>query len=210
MLVNPRKRRATKKTSGARRRRNPVRRMSAKQRAYFAPKKARRSRRRRNPVMAMNPRRTRRRRRNPIGGASFNPKRVLGDVVIPSAIGAIGAIGVDMVWNMLPIPAQFKVGPLGVAAKIAGAVAIGMIASKAAGKKIGAAVTNGAVLVTIYDVAKGMIRTAAPALPMSEYVSGLGYVQAGQFLPMSEYVSGGASASLSTAFADTESSDVIF
>lgn len=184
LLVNPRKRRKGK------------RKMTAKQAKYFSPRRKRRAaasspRRRRRasarraaaPV-ARRARRTRRRSvrgflKNTSGSLSLKPQTFIRETLIPSAIGGAGALGVDVAWGMLPLPASIKSGPMAPLAKAAGAVAVGLIASKVAGKKIGAQVTSGYLTVLAYNLLKGMVQKAMPQLPMGE----VGYVQAGQFLP---------------------------
>lgn len=215
MLVNPRKRRAKKRATA---KRNPTRRrrtMTAAQAKYFGPRRRRRAAKR-NPVRVRrarvaSPRRARRRvRRNPISLKKFNPKSVLNHAVIPAAIGGAGALAVDVIWAMLPIPATFKSGAVGIVAKIAGAVAIGALAGKFVGGKTGEAITVGAVTVTAYDILKNFVRTSVPSLPLSEYISGIGYVQAGPYIDggnVGEYVDGVGPAAY---LADPNYSDDVF
>lgn len=183
LLVNPR-RRKRKST-----RKNP-RRMTAKQAKYFGPRRRRRSRARRAVAsVARVARRTGRRVRRAVrrfasnrsGGISLKPGAFIRDTLVPSAIGGAGALAVDVAWGALPIPAAIKTGPFAPIAKIAGAVAVGLIASKVAGKKIGAQVTSGYLTVFAYNLIKGMAQKAMPNLPLGDY--SMGYVQAGQFLP---------------------------
>lgn len=188
MLVNPRKRR----------RKSGKRKMTAKQAKYFSPRRKRRAaassprrRRRASARRAAAPvaRRARRSRRrsvrsflkNTSGSLSLKPNVFIRETLIPSAIGGAGALAVDAAWAAIPLPAQIKSGPMAPIAKAAGAVAVGLIASKVAGKKIGAQVTSGYLTVLAYNLIKGMVQKALPQLPLGEY--GMGYVQAGQFLP---------------------------
>ena len=96
------------------RRRKPARRRAA-------PVARRRKRRvRRNPATSvgqrrtyartaqMNPRRRRRVRRNQLRGGRFTMNQVINDIVMPSAIGAVGAIANDALFTYLPLPMQFK------------------------------------------------------------------------------------------------------
>lgn len=189
MLVNPRRR----KRKAAKR--NPKRRtMSAKQAKYFAPRKKRRSSSRRrstaravaSPVARRSRRKSRRSSRsflrNTSGSLSLKPNVFLKETLIPSAIGGAGALAVDIAWGNLPfLPASIKTGPFAPFAKAAGAVAVGMIASKVAGKKIGAQVTSGYLTVLAYNLMKGVVQKSMPQLALGDY--GMGYVQAGQFLP---------------------------
>jgi hypothetical protein len=194
LLVNPR-RRARRKSSGRKRRRNP-RRMSALQRKYFGPKRRRNPsrarrrsrtssrRRRRNPV-AMNPVRrhrrrsvarshSRRRRRNPILGGGF-----IVSAAKCAVTGTLGALVSDMAWNLIPLPATVKTGAVGVLAKAAGTIALGMGASKMVGRKLAEDATAGALTVQLYSYLKPML--AGMGVP------GLGYYGAGYAL--NEYLS---------------------
>lgn len=185
MLINPRRR----KRKAAKR--NPKRRrMSAKQAKFFAPKR-RRSRRRStarrvaSPVARRSHRRARRSRRSFLrstsGSLSLNPSTFIKETLVPSAIGGAGALAVDVAWGMLPIPAQLKTGAIAPIAKAAGAVAVGLIASKVAGKKVGAQVTSGYLTVLAYNLMKGFVQKSLPQITLGDY--GMGYMQAGQFLP---------------------------
>lgn len=189
LLVNPRRR----KRKAARR--NPKRRtMTAKQAKYFGGgKTARRKSKRRStaraaasPVARRSHRKARRSRRsfmrNTSGSLSLKPNVFIKETLIPSAIGGAGALLVDVAWGALPfIPASVKTGPLAPFVKAAGAVAVGLVASKVAGKKIGAQVTGGYLTVLAYNLLKGVVQKAMPQLPMGDY--NMGYVQAGAFLP---------------------------
>lgn len=180
MLVNPRKRRPGR-----------PKKAKAKRRARRA-KSGKRIVMRRHSGWISNPkRRTRRKfRRNPIGG--FNIKSFSNNTLMPAAIGGIGAVGLDVILAMLPIPAAIKTGPFKPIVKIAGAVGIGMLAGMIAGRKFGENVTAGAVTVTLYDIIKGFVQKTMPNLPLSEYGDdGMSYVQAGQVMDngVSAYIS---------------------
>jgi len=184
LLVNPRRKK----------RRGGPRKMTAKQAKYFAPgrKSRRKSRRRRASPLARTGarisrplkrhRRKSHRRSRGLGGVSkMLPGNLLKGTVLPAAIGGAGALAVDVIWAMLPIPAGIKTGALGPFAKAAGAVAIGMAASKVAGKDIGGKITAGYLTVFAYNLVKGAVQKAMPSLPLGDY--DMGYVQAGQFIP---------------------------
>lgn len=186
MLVNPKKRRRGRpkvaKAKAKRRRRTGVRR-SGKRLSL-----------RRHSGWISNPKRRRSRkfRRNPIGG--FNIKSFANNTLMPAAIGGIGAVGLDVILAMLPLPAAVKTGPMKPIAKIAGAVGIGMIASMVAGRKFGEQVTAGAVTVTLYEIIKELVQKAMPTLPLTlkEYDDDLSYIQSGQVLQdngVSAYIS---------------------
>lgn len=150
-----------------------------KRRATKARKSSRRSRRRAKRTMTLNvnPRRKRRTsrrrasfRRNPISSR----RRGLGGVIgsgygnfmkdmYPAAIGASGALAVDMALGVLEpmLPTELTSGVLGSVTRLAGAVGVGMIASKVAGKAFGAQVLTGSLIVTFYDLLKTLISTGS-------------------------------------------------
>jgi len=225
LLVNPRrrrkhnpKRRAVAKSNPHRRRRrhNPRRRMTALQAQYFG--KGRRNphrrhrRRKHNPVSVRRRRNPARRyvtrRRNPSARGmmgAFSPRTLIKGTVMPAAIGAAGALGIDVIWSFLPIPINFKTGPMAPFVKILGAVGIGMLAGKFLGREIGQKAMMASVTVTMYGLVKGYAQAAMPTLPLGAYIDGMGYTQAGQFIPnesLGAYVSGvGSAHSTNTIYA---------
>lgn len=169
MLINPRR----KRRSSSRRRRTGGRRrkMSALQRAYFGGGRRATSHRRRRrrsvavTTVAANPRRRRRhsRRRRSIMRVRRNPIRLpsargITAAIMPAAVGAAGAVGVNYAWNylapMLPAPLQSGMGKS--IAQLAAAIGIGMAAKPLIGSTKAAQVTAGALTVTLYN----MIATA--------------------------------------------------
>lgn len=225
MLINPRRRKRRKMSPlqrqyfGKRRaKRNPVRRK--RRRAAHRNPVATHRRRRHHAVARANPVRRRRHRRaarrNPISlRRGFNIKSIVQNDLIPAAIGGAGALGVDVALAMLPIPASWKAGPLAPITKIAGAIGIGMIAKMVVGKKTADAVTLGAITVTAYDIIKSQIRTLMPSLPLSEYVSGIGYVSPAYSLPyypsgVGEYVSGSPGNNNGAYFSTPNDMDEVF
>jgi hypothetical protein len=184
MLINPRRRRRAKAATNPRRRRT-----TAKRRTY--------RRARSNPV-AMNPRRRyRRTKRNPMykmrrrSRARRNPALratgVMNDIM-QAAIGAVGAIGVNYIYDMLPLPMAMKTGFGGAAGKAGAAIALGMLARPMLGRAAGT-MAQGALIVIAYDMIRSML---PPTMPTN--TAGLGYtspaIQAG-YLPqqgIGEYV----------------------
>lgn len=163
MLINPRKRRRKRK-------------MTAKQARYFGKRRKRRARSRSaSPLtgVAMNPRRRRRRtftaarryRRNPI---KFSPAAFMKNTLMPSAIGAGGALGLDVVMGFLPLPAAMKTGPMRPVIKLVGAIGIGMLAGMVANRRTAEQITAGAVTVVLYDTLKGFMQKAMPNIPLGE------------------------------------------
>lgn len=124
----------------------------------------------------------------------FNVKSFANNTLMPAAIGGIGAVGLDVILAMLPLPAAVKTGPMKPIAKIAGAVGLGMIAGMVAGRKFGEQVTAGAVTVTLYEMIKGFVQKTMPTVPLSYYGDDdpLSYVQSGEVLQdngVSAYIS---------------------
>lgn len=189
LLINPRrrKRRAKRKTVSGRR--NP-RRMTALQAKYFGGGRKRRasSRRRRSVTVSgrRNPVAVSRRRRSgsrrSLKGFKLIPTNFIKGTVLPAAIGGAGALAVDIVWGILPIPAGIKTGPLGPLAKVAGALGVGAVASMVGGRAMGEKVVGGYLTVMAYNFARDLVSKAAPQLTLGDY-SPMGYYQGGQFLP---------------------------
>lgn len=184
VIPNPRKKH---------RRRRP---MTAKQRKYFG-KRSRRSTTivvRRNPIAtAASPQPIRRSRRRRIGTYIAAARRrfsrrggsrggFVGEIMsfakndlVPAGIGAGGALALDMLWPHLPLPAALQSGPMVPLVRIAGAVGVGMAVSAVAGRSMGRQAMAGALVVTLYDIAKDMMANALPApAATSAYVSGMG------------------------------------
>lgn len=140
LLVNPRrrKRRGKKSTSARRRRRAPT--------AHRV-----RRRRRANPRHAFRARR--RRRSNPrLGGVSV---KSIGSMLVPAAIGGAGAIALDVGLSYLPLPAVLQSGWGNTAAKVLGAIALGLIGGKVLGKEKGKLLAAGALTVVASQVLRG-------------------------------------------------------
>ena len=195
MLINPRKRRR-KKTKSVRKNPHKRRTMTALQRKYFGKRK--RKSIKRNPVVAKKSHKRRRRyavsskksrryRRNPARGiGKFNVQSFTKNTLMPSAIGAAGALGLDVVMGFLPLPPALKTGPMRTVVKIAGAVGIGMLASTFVKRSTAEQIAAGAITVALYDTLKGMLQVAMPTLQLgenedifTEYPS-LAYAGAGQ------------------------------
>lgn len=195
LLVNPRRRRRKTKA----RRANPKRRRAV----------AHKRRRRRNPVAMLNPRR--RRRRNPAARSVItrrfrrrrNPSlRGLSAGVMPTlkagAIGAAGAIGLDVLWGQGSkyLPASIAGSPLAqYAAKLAGAILVGIVGGKVLRGR-GRDLAVGAATVVLHDAAKAQLQASMPSLPLGEYLTYAPSVgtmnRAGRLLStgMGEYLSG--------------------
>lgn len=198
---------ATRKMIAANRaRRKPARKAAprrAKRRAAPVASAARRSSPKRRkarrsvtsaPVASRAGRQLRYRRRNPVGG--------IGDFVqstlMPSVIGGGGALALDVLLGVLPLPDAIKTGPMAPVAKVAGAVGLGILAGFVTSKRTAQQIAAGALTVTLYNVAKaGLVKMTGGKIPglssydpesvgeyVGEYVDGsvmpaLGYVDSG-------------------------------
>lgn len=174
LLVNPRKRRKSRKTrKSSSRRRNPVRGRRAKRHV------ARRS----NPIRIHRKRargraRTRARRRNPISLRGMSGG-VLGHLV-GALQGAGGAIVNDAAFTYIPLPAMLKSGPMSLVTRALGAFGVGYLVSMVGGKNLGAKMTQGALTVLAYQVAKPMVSSIMPLA--GDDIEGLGYYSPGMIL----------------------------
>ena len=166
MLVNPRKRRRRTRRKTVARKRPTTRRISTRT--------IRRTRRRRNPI----------RRKGLMG--------IVNTTILPSATAAAGAIGLDVIWGMAPIPDQFKTGPFRHVAKAAGAIGLGMLAEMVVKKATADLVTTGALTVVIHNAMKDGLARFAPNLALGEYLSGydqMSYYGSGVNPAIGEYLS---------------------
>lgn len=109
-------------------------------------------------------RKLRYRRANPIG--------FVGDTVIPAAVGGGGALMVDVLLGVLPLPATLKTGAMAPLVKVAAAVGLGYAAKMVVSRKTAEQLAAGAITVTLYNVAKGLLVKAGKGkIPgLSEYV----------------------------------------
>jgi len=154
MLINPRKRR--KKKTVVRRKRRHV---------------ARRRIKRNSPLAVLRNPRKRRGMRKRFSGATkgFKPMQFVQSTLMPSAIGAAGALGLDILLGFAPLPAALKTGPMRPVIRIVGAVGIGLLAGMVTNKRIGEQVGAGALTVVLYDTLKGFVQTNMPTLKLGEY-----------------------------------------
>lgn len=166
---------------------NPARR-SAKQKAASRRniKKAQAARR------SKSRRRVTRRRRNPSAKRSYvrrrsnqrrgfrlpTVNRILNDQVIPALWGGVGAVGNDMLINVIPLPAQWKTGWGRHVSKALGAVGIGVIAAMFLQKRTADQLGAGAMTVVGYNVVRDLAAQFMPQLPLGEYLE----------MPLGEYL----------------------
>lgn len=202
LLVNPsprkgkrimatRKKARTSKQKAATRRLVALNRARSKPAARATPQK-RRSIRESKPRASPVARKTSRRRRS--GGWAItsakaasragrqlrhrrpNPIDFLTTTLMPSVIGGAGALALDVAFGVLPLPQNLKSGPMAPLVKIAGAVGLGMLASKMVSRRVGEQVAAGAITVQVYNFAKAMlIRVGGGKIPgLSMYPEGVG------------------------------------
>jgi len=182
LLVNPRRRRARKKTA----RRRPARRRTARRRNPIGP-----FARRANPVRRRRRRPARRRRRaSRLGMYVANPRRrrrtarrryrrnpmtvrgILNGMVIPAAQAGAGAVLLDVAWGYVPIPDNIKNGAMRHVAKGLGAIVLGWGVGKVAGRKMGDTMAMGALTVTFHAAFRELTQQFLPQVNLAYYSAG--------------------------------------
>lgn len=152
-----RSRRAGRAAPKRRRSRVVARKANPIHRAHRAAAPARRRKRRAGTSVAVARRVMRHRRRR-------NPTGIMSDVMnmlVPSAIGGAGALGLDVLMGVLPLPDTIKTGPMRPVVRIAGAIGLGMLAGHLGSKQMGKQVATGALTVVMYDTLKGLLSKVA-------------------------------------------------
>ena len=138
MLVNPRTRKKVKKNK---RRSGMVARVSA--------------------LASRTRSKVRRYRRNPIGGATSNATTQLKN----AAIGAAGALAVDVVMSKLPLPANLSSGMGRTAAQGLVSIGLGMAVAKfGKNKRLGVQLAEGGLTIALHGVMKGALSKSMPSL----------------------------------------------
>ncbi len=155
----------------------------------------------RRTVTRRAPRRRVRRRRNPsantfgvptYGSRRRNParRRAKGDIVnrivMPSVMGATGALALDIAWGYLPIPMNLKTGMLRHVVKGAGAIALGYLTEMVATKATAEQMTRGAMTVVVHGAMRELAQQFMPQVPLD----GMGYYSAGTPVGVGAYVGG--------------------
>jgi len=127
-------------------------------------------RRRSNPVRAHTTHR-RRRRHNPISLGNLSGSST-GTLLKNAAIGGAGAVGVDAALALLPVPATWLQGWLGIVTKSGAAILLGAAAHKFGlrGGLVAKAV-EGSLTVTAYKAIVSLVGPAGMGVPLA----GLGY-----------------------------------
>lgn len=115
-------------------------------------------------------------RRNPsvrLGG--------IGAMLKPAAMGAMGALGVDLITGYLPLPLAIKVSPARHLIKGLLAIGIGMVMKGNLGRNM----AQGALTVAMHDASKEAVLMVAPSLqlgaePTVDDLAGIGYYNPAQ------------------------------
>jgi hypothetical protein len=81
--------------------------------------------------------------------------------LVPSAIGGAGALGLDVLLALPFIPDTMKTGPMRPVVRLAGAVALGMVAGMISNRRIAHQVAAGATTVVLYDTMKSYLAQMA-------------------------------------------------
>lgn len=151
LLLNPRKRRKTTKTTKRRKKRRSYARNPVNTRRARVSRKARRAstgrRYRRNPARRTNP---------------------LMDQVMNAAMGATGALGLDVIMGAVPLPPQLKTGMAKHATKGLVAVAAGMMGAAFLPRGMAEKFTDGALTVVLHDAMREQVQTFAPNLTLGD------------------------------------------
>jgi hypothetical protein len=152
MLINPRRKRRHRRARVTHARRNPRRRrrMSALQEKYFGKRHRRVIRARRNPRRRHHRRHYTIMRRNP-SELSSNPVGFVSSTIVPAAVGAIGGVGVNYIFDNYA-PASLQTGILNPLSRFALAALLGMGVGAVTDNRTGAMVAAGAMTVTAYDM----------------------------------------------------------
>ena len=168
LIMNPKRRKRKTAKKQVKRRRSPVKRASSVTR-----RKSTTRRYRKNPI----------RRKSGIGN-------IVGTTLIPSAIAAGGAIGLDVIMGYLPVPESLKTGPMRHLVKGAGAIGMGMLAGMFLKPKTAELITTGALTVVMHNAGKEMMQNFAPNVKLGSVEDDyeeLSYVSPG--MPVGEYLS---------------------
>jgi hypothetical protein len=122
-----------------------------------------------------------RRRRNPIGGRrGFALDGFLKATLLPAAAGGAGALALDVLLGVLPLPPALKSGLMRPVVRIGGSLGIGALAGLLGGAKLGEQVAAGALTVVAYDMMRAAMPKILPSVPLSANDLELAYYQAGQ------------------------------
>lgn len=102
-------------------------------------------------------------RRNPKGQLMT----VLKGAMLPAMIFPTAAIVGDVLYGVLPLPASMRLGMIKPVGKLGIAAILGAAASFMLPARIATLVAGGLIGGVVYDMGKGYLQTAFPALPLS-------------------------------------------
>lgn len=107
-------------------------------------------------------------RRNPLPARA---KGIVAENIKPAAIGAAGALALDVIVAKLPLPATLKTGPANYALRAVGSIGLGLLAEKVGKLKHETAVSlaRGGLTVVLHDAGKALMRAQFPALALAAY-----------------------------------------
>lgn len=120
------------------------------------------------------------RRKNPIGRGGFALDKFLSSTLMPAAAGAGGALAIDVLLGVLPLPPALKSGLMRPVVRIGGALGMGALAGMLGGRRIGEQVAAGGLTVLMYDTLRALMPKVLPGVPLAANDLELAYYQAGQ------------------------------
>jgi len=196
MLVNPRKRRSTRKKPRTAAQRAATRRLVAANKRRSTPKRRTPAKRRAMPARrrraaSSTVHRARRYKRNP------SARGIVNSTLLPAATGASGALALDILWGFVPIPETLKAGPLRYVVKGAGALGMGWLAGKVVKKSTAGQLASGALTVIMHDAMRDMMAKFMPGVGLGYYSAGYPVGEMGEYVDggMGEYVGGDSAGS---------------
>ena len=191
MLVNPK----------SRKRRSPAQKAATRKLVAFNKRRQRGSisvprKRGRSVTRTRTVKKSVTRRRNPIRRSRGGMANRIIKTATNGAFGSLGAITGSVVGNYLPLPANLKIGNMGMVVNALIGIATGYTVSNFMDRKIGEEMAQGAVTVALHSTMKNMLSGMMPGLALSDDL--LGYEDYNGLLghddyndDLSAYVEGG-------------------
>lgn len=104
-----------------------------------------------------------------------NPMGEVGEVIIPAAIGAAGAIGLNILLGYVTfLPASLQTGYGRAGVQIAGALAIGALGPKMGlSRRTSYAIAGGITVIALYDVVSAVVASKFPNINLGEVYTAL-------------------------------------
>ena len=97
---------------------------------------------------------------------------IINQLVMPAATAGAGALALDILWGFVPVPPEFKTGPMRHVAKGLGAVVLGQLVGMVGTKRMGDTMAMGALTVVFHDAFKEMTAQFMPGVPLGYYSPG--------------------------------------